>query len=200
MTGPRGARRPKESYADRRARRAAIDDPTVVLDAGLRFLEARARSVAEVRRRLGDAGYRSELVEGAIERLGELGFLDDAAFASAWVASRDRAHPRGARALRSELMRKGIDAATIKTVLDEREAAGSAGSAAESAADPLSEGADLVEGMSVDEAAARRLLTRNARALGRVADPRKRRQRAYALLARHGFDPEICSRVASDEA
>ena len=35
------------------------------------------------------------------------------------------------------------------------------------------------------------------RSLARVADPRQRRQRAYALLARNGFDPEICRTVAA---
>jgi RecX, third three-helix domain len=48
-----------------------------------------------------------------------------------------------------------------------------------------------------DEDAARRLLQRHASALGRVTDPRARRQRAYALLARHGFGPDICRQVAS---
>ena len=37
----------------------------------------------------------------------------------------------------------------------------------------------------------------DARALARVADPRQRRQRAYALLARNGFDPEVCREVAA---
>ena len=49
--------------------------------------------------------------------------------------------------------------------------------------------------MSPDQAAAERLLARNARSLARVADPRQRRQRAYALLARNGFDPDICRSV-----
>ena len=48
-----------------------------------------------------------------------------------------------------------------------------------------------------DQAAAERLLARNARSLARVADPRQRRQRAYALLARNGFDPEVCRTVAA---
>jgi hypothetical protein len=30
-----------------------------------------------------------------------------------------------------------------------------------------------------------------------VADPRQRRQRAYALLARNGFDPETCREAAA---
>ena len=40
-------------------------------------------------------------------------------------------------------------------------------------------------------------MARNARSLARVADPRQRRQRAYALLARNGFDPEVCRTVAA---
>jgi hypothetical protein len=30
-----------------------------------------------------------------------------------------------------------------------------------------------------------------------VADPRLRRQRAYALLARNGFDPETCREASA---
>ena len=45
---------------------------------------------------------------------------------------------------------------------------------------------------------ARRLLERNERSLARVADPRQRRARAYALLARNGFDPDVCREVAAE--
>ena len=64
-----GRPRRGESFAERRERRAAIDDPAVVLEAAARFLEARSRSVAEVRRRLGGAGYRGDLIEAAKEFL-----------------------------------------------------------------------------------------------------------------------------------
>ena len=178
----------RETIAERRARRAEVDDPAVVLEAAARFLEARARSVAEVRRRLTGAGYRPELVEGAIARLLELGMLDDEAFARAWLESRDRARPRGERAIRQELALKGIDRATIDLVLAERR---EAAAEREPDADPA---------MAADEAAAERLLARNARTLARVADPRQRRQRAYALLARNGFDPEVCRVVAAGVA
>jgi regulatory protein len=160
--------------AERRERRAAVDDPQLVLDAALRFLEARSRSVAEVRRRLTQAGYRVELVQGAITRLTELGMLDDDAFARAWVESRDRAHPRGEHALRRELELKGVDRPTIDGVLEDR-----AGEAEEP-----------------DLAAAERLLERHRAALARIADPRRRRERAYALLARHGFDPSLAADLA----
>ena len=42
----------RDAPAERRAAKAEIDDPAVVLEAALRFLEARARSESEVRRRL----------------------------------------------------------------------------------------------------------------------------------------------------
>ena len=187
MTTDRAPRpRPRrESLAERRERRAAIDDPAVVLEAAARFLEARARSVTEVRRRLGQAGYRAELVEGAIVRLMELGMLDDEEFARAWVQSRDRARPRGERAMRDELRLKGIDRTTMDLVLHERREASSAAMG------------DGDGDLSADRAAAERLLAKNERSLARVTDPRRRRQKAYALLARNGFDPETCSTLAA---
>jgi regulatory protein len=179
---PRPPRQRKPSFAEQRERRAAIDDPAVVLEAAARFLEARSRSVAEVRRRLGGAGYRSELIDGAIVRLTELGMLDDTTFGRAWVESRDRARPRGEIALRRELSLKGVDRAIVDELLEERRGANGAAGAGDAEGD----------GASVDLVAARRLLARHERALARVTDPRQRRQRAYALLARNGFDPETC--------
>jgi regulatory protein len=146
------------------------------MEAALRFLEARQRSAAEVRVRLVHHGYRPDLVEGCIARLIDLGVLDDAAFAKAWVDSRDRARPRGERALRQELRQKGIDRAVVDETIEEREA----------------------ERPDADEDAGRRLLERHASALARVPDPRARRQRAYALLARNGFDPEVAAALTRD--
>ena len=182
----------RESLAERRERRAAVHDPAVVLDAAARLLEVRPRSTAEVRRRLVSAGYRPGLVDVTIDRLVELGYLDDAAFARAWVESRDRARPRGEIALRRELRLKGVERDAIEASLAARR-----GESLE--VDDLETQApsDALAPAAADERAAERLLTRHARALGRVADPRLRRQRAYALLARNGFDPETCRLFAA---
>lgn len=161
-------RRGPNDLARIREERKEISDPSVILEAALRFLEARQRSTVEVRTRLNRAGYRPDLVEGCIVRLTELGMLDDEAFAKAWVESRDRAHPRGERALQRELHMKGIGREVIVCTLEEREA----------------------ERPDANREAAARLLARNASQLARVADPRARRQRAYALLGRNGFDSE----------
>jgi regulatory protein len=170
--------RRRTTPAERRARHAEVDDPQAVLEAGLRFLEARQRSTAEVRRRLATAGYRTDLIEDTVTRLTELGMLDDEAFARTWLESRDRARPRGERALRRELALKGIERETVDATLADR------------AADRPDADAD----------AARRLLARHARSLDRIADPRARRQRAYGLLARHGFDTDVATAVIAEVA
>jgi regulatory protein len=171
-----GVRRRQKSLEARRAERAEIDDPSLVLAAALRFLEARPRSTTEVRRRLLIHGYRADLVEGCLERLLDLDILDDEAFARTWVESRDRARPRGERALRSELARKGIDRAVTDEVLEGR----------------------AEEHPDADASAARRVLEGHEHALARVADPRARRQRAYALLARSGFDSDTIGEVLKE--
>jgi regulatory protein len=87
--------------------------------AALRFLEARPRSIAEVRARLGRKDYAPEAIDAAIARLADLELLDDAAFARYWVENRQANRPRGAGALRDELRRKGIDADVTAEVLSD---------------------------------------------------------------------------------
>jgi regulatory protein len=173
--------------AERRDRRGAIDDPEVVTDAAARFLAVRPRSLAETRRRLRHLGYRHDLVDRALQQLADLGYLDDAAFARAWIESRDRARPRGAVALRRELALKGVDRSVIDEALGERAGA----TASESGT------GGTAEDQSPDVGAAARLIERRLPALLRETDPRRRRQKAYALLARNGFDPDTCREVAA---
>jgi regulatory protein len=177
-----------------------VDDPEVVLAAGLRFLEARSRSVEEVRRRLADAGYRPELVTATIERLTVIGLLDDDLFARGWIESRDRARPRGESALRRELSLRGVSREVISEALAERrdEAVAQTVTWAAGGTDGAEDDDEVL--VSPDEAAARRLIERRQRDFVRIDDPRKRQQRAYALLARNGFDPDVCRTVAASVA
>ena len=153
------------------------------MEAAAAFLAVRSRSVEETRRRLNRHGYPTELVDEVVDRLVELAYLDDAAFARAWVESRDRARPRGEVALRLELQRKGIADDTIRLVLADR---------AEAAAAVAPDDRTL----EADHIAARKLIERRAASLHREPDPRRRRQKAYALLARNGFTPDVCHEVA----
>jgi regulatory protein len=164
--------------AERRERRAALTEPGPVMDAAAAFLAVRPRSIAETRRRLRHLGYPADLIDRVLDRLTEMAYLDDVAFARAWVESRDRARPRGSSALRRELQLKGVAREVIAEVLGER----GAGTA------------------DADLAAAVALLAGRRATLEREVDLRRRRQKAYALLARNGFDPEVCRTAAASLA
>jgi SOS response regulatory protein OraA/RecX len=166
-----------ESVKARREARGELTEVGPVVEAAAAFLAVRPRSISETKRRLQHLGYPQALIDEVIERFAEVGYLDDESFARTWVESRDRARPRGENALRRELCLKGVAREVIDEVLGERlDAAGEA---------------------QPDLAAATALLERKRPSLTREADERKRRQKAYALLARNGFDPETCRTVAS---
>jgi regulatory protein len=186
----RTAAEAREAREARRERHAGETDLAVVINAAARFLELRSRSVDEVRRHLTKDSYPPDLVEGAITRLLEIGLLDDELFARLWVESRDRSKPRGTSALRRELGLRGIDRETVEAVLDERR------EAAEAGPEDGDMNSDADTG-SADEAAAGRLLAKSRSALLRIVDARARRSRAYAILARNGFDPDVCREVSA---
>ena len=146
-----------------------------------RFASARsARSAVAC----SSAGYREELVTAAIERLGDLGMLDDQAFADGLGGvPRPRPPARRAGPPTWSSARRGSTAETISQAIADRRGP-----------DEDEDGGDP----SPDDVAARRLLARHAAALARVTDPRARRQRAYALLARNGFGPEIAADLARE--
>ena len=145
-------------------------------DAALSLLSHRARSRTELRRRLA----RKELSPAAIDRtvawLEERGYLDDAAFAEAFVRDRLRLRPRGRRGLVSELRAKGVDEDTATTAVErvlEAEEVSEAGLAADAA-----------------EAWARKNRSAVLRARRSREDRERARRRLYGHLARRGFAPD----------
>ena len=96
-------------------RRARAAPTGTAVDSGLRYLTGRAHSRDELRRKLLRKGFETDEVEAALDRLVELRYLDDEAFARALV--RRRSTNRGPAALAAELSAKGIDRAGVATAL-----------------------------------------------------------------------------------
>lgn len=84
-----------------------------------KFLARRARSEREVRTKLVEADFSTDVVERTIERLVELELVDDHEFARQWIEDRVRRRGLGARALISELGGKGISREVAEDVLAE---------------------------------------------------------------------------------
>ena len=84
----------------------------------LRFLTYRARSEAEVRRRLSRK-HPAGVVEAVVESLRRQGLVDDLAFSRQWRSDRERWRPRSGRLIRQELLRFGVEAEVIDQCLED---------------------------------------------------------------------------------
>jgi regulatory protein len=97
----------------------------------VRLLARRPRSVSEVRKNLTRKETPEPVIDSAIARLTQLGYLDDEAFARYWMENRDQFKPRGPRALRYELRQKGIARDIIEQVVSDVDPADAAYRAAQ---------------------------------------------------------------------
>jgi regulatory protein len=112
----------------------ALDVFERAYERAMHFLSYRARSQAEVRRNLRDAGVDETTVEAVLERLAQQGYVNDAEFARFWVENREQFRPRGAQALRQELRQKGVDDQTSAEILNGMDQVASARKAAQARA------------------------------------------------------------------
>ncbi len=142
------------------------DDRNKAYNHAVYFLGFRVRSQVEMESYLRDKGYSYETRVETIEKLLQYGYLDDAEFARAFVADRQRFRPRSRRALGYELRQKGLSEADIEAALTD-----------------------------VDEdALAYRALTSKIRQWQHLAEP-DFRKKAFAFLNRRGFNYEITSQA-----
>jgi regulatory protein len=75
----------------------------------LRALTGAPKSRAQLAELLARREVSAEAAEAVLDRFTEVGLIDDAAFARAWVSSRQAGRGLGRRALRAELRAKGIE-------------------------------------------------------------------------------------------
>jgi len=83
----------------------------------LRLLTARARTRAELEGQLAKRGYPEEVSQRVLDRLAQVGLVNDEDFAEQWVRSRRVNAGKGKRALAAELRNKGVDNDVIAAAL-----------------------------------------------------------------------------------
>ncbi len=88
----------------------------------LRLLTARARTRAELEGQLTKRGYPDDVSTRVLDRLADVGLIDDADFAEQWVRSRRVNAGKGKRALAAELRIKGVDNEVITAALSDIDA------------------------------------------------------------------------------
>ena len=141
----------------------------------LKLLTERARTRQELAQALRRKGVPESAAGAVLERFGEVGLIDDAAFAEQWVHSRHTGKGLGRRALAAELRRKGIDGDLVDDALQ-----------------------DL--GPETEERRARQLVQRKLRS-GTLGSPEERAaaaRRLVGMLARKGYPAGIAYRVVRE--
>jgi regulatory protein len=137
-------------------------------------MAARARTRAELHGALTRKGVAEEAAQAALDRLEEVGLVDDAAFAETWVRSR-HAHSGQARsALVAELRRKGVDEVAAREAAEE--------------VDPAAE-----------ERRARELVRKKLRGQAVRIDETAAMRRLVGMLARKGYPQGLAIHVAREE-
>ncbi|UFT00365.1 recombination regulator RecX [Nocardia huaxiensis] len=140
----------------------------------LRLLTDRARSRAELADKLAAKGYSPEIANRALDRLTEVGLIDDAAFAEQWVHSRHTFSGKGKKALAQELRRKGVAQEDAENALS-----------AITADDEYERATELVR--------------RKLRTVPRDLDREKTIRRLVGMLARRGYNPSTAYTVVKAE-
>ena len=141
----------------------------------LRLLTARARTRAELAGQLAKRGYPDDVSARVLDRLTDVGLVDDAGFAEQWVHSRRANAGKGKRALAAELHTKGVDNDVITSVLGGINPAAERGRA--------------------EQLVRARLRRENLS----DADDARVSRRLVAMLARRGFDQTVAYDVVSAE-
>ena len=140
----------------------------------LRLLTARARTRAELAGQLAKRGYPDDVSARVLDRMADVGLVDDADFAEQWVHSRRANTGKGKRALAAELHTKGVDNDVITSVLN-----------------------DINPAAERDRA--EELVRKKLRRENLSDDDLRLRRRLAAMLARRGFDQTMAYDVVSAE-
>ena len=98
----------------------AAEELNLAKEKALRLLGYRRRSEKELRGRLLEKEFHPDVVDSVIEHLRKLGFVNDRAFAEAFLHDALMKKPAGTRLLRQELRRKGIKNEIIEEILQEK--------------------------------------------------------------------------------
>ncbi|GAA1413664.1 regulatory protein RecX [Catellatospora coxensis] len=158
--------------AERAAKRQAQRDPhEVAREICLRQLAVRPRTRAELAAAMRAKDVADEVAEAVLDRYDEVGMIDDAAFARAWVSSRHHGKGLASRALGQELRRRGVDAEVVTEALAELD--------------------DETQAQTAYELAVRKLRTTRG-------EPDAVFRRVVGALARKGYPGGIAVRAVKD--
>ena len=73
----------------------------------------------EARRKLREKGYGADIIDDVIQRLADNGYLDDKAYAKAYVESRFSGSGHGPHRLSADLVKRSVDRGIVERAVSE---------------------------------------------------------------------------------
>ncbi len=189
---PSSAVRGVEGQADAGPAAAAVGHRATGADSGrgfgvaYAFLNRRERTEAEVRARLERADVRPDEIEMVIAELLEFGYVDDARYARLFTEDKRTLQAWGNDRIARALRERGVARELIARALADE---GGSGVGAQTSAQG---GEPEVEALAPESELDRALAWLQRRFPAGPAEPRDR-ERAFAALARRGYDSETAS-------
>ncbi|MGM7703328.1 recombination regulator RecX [Pseudalkalibacillus sp. Hm43] len=88
------------------------------LNLSMNYLSYRMRSIDEIRQYLKKKEFEENTIQAVIERLKELGYLDDLEFAKMFIRSKITTTKKGPKALKQDLKQKGVSDPIIEDAMN----------------------------------------------------------------------------------
>jgi regulatory protein len=152
-------------------RAAEQSEPERAREICLRKLALRPCTRAELAKALSSRGISDEVIAEVLDRYDEVGLIDDAAFARAWVSSRHHGRGLARRALANELRQRGVSPEIAGEALDTLD--------------------------EEDEAATARILV-DRKLRSASGSPEAVFRRLVGMLARKGYPPGVAIRTVKE--
>jgi regulatory protein len=143
-----------------------------VKQSALNFLSRRHHSKNEIRTKLKQKKFGSELIEQAVNELEQSSYIDDKLFARIYTDEKVKAKNWGKNKIKSELTKRGVSSKVIAEVIEEK----------------FRSESEIESGLELARKKLKKLINRKL-------DQKKIQTGIYSFLVSRGYDYDLCKQI-----
>lgn len=148
------------------------DQKYQVKQSALNYLSRRHHSKNEIRTKLRQKKFNTELIEQTLDNLEQNNYVDDHSFAQIFTDEKVKAKNWGKNKIKSELIKRGVSSKVIADVIAEK----------------FSGESEIKAGLELANKKLKKLLNRNI-------EQKKIQSSIYSFLISRGYDYDLCKQI-----
>lgn len=148
------------------------DQKYQVKQSALNYLARRQHSKNEIRTKLRQKKFSSELIEQTLNNLAQNNYVDDLSFARIFTDEKVKAKSWGKNKIKSELIKRGVSSKVIADVIE----------------DKFSHDSEIESGLELARKKLKKLINRKV-------DQKKIQTSIYSFLVSRGYDYDLCKQI-----